>query len=291
MGNRLLREMRKLCTALNPVAANHIMYFALMKKRLNLKKPSTFNEKINWLKFNVFPKDPVVVRCSDKIAVREYLREKNSSDLLNELYGTWNTAEEIDWDSLPNQFVLKCNHGCGYNIICADKSKFNKDKAMEQLNSWLKEDFWKVSCEPHYKQIPHQILCERYLGKNIVDYKFFCFDGKPLFFYVSQNNDGDFHDGRFAMFDLDGNYTSFQRADHKQFEEKPVLPVQLQEMIEVCGRLSADFPFVRVDLFVIEGKIYFSELTFTPCSGMMPLTPESADAELGKKLNLERYCI
>lgn len=291
MGKKFLREIRKLCTTLHPVAANSIMYFALMKKRLNLKNPGTFNEKINWLKFNVFPKDPLVIRCSDKIAVREYIAEKNCGNLLNDLYGTWNAAENIDWEVLPDQFVLKCNHGCGYNILCTDKSKLDKKETIKQLNSWLKEPFWKVSCEPHYKQIVPQILCEKYLGRNIIDYKFFCFDGEPLFFYISQNNDGDFHDGRFAMFDTEGNYAPFQRADHKQFEEKPEIPVQLKEMLEICRCLSEDFPFVRVDLFVIDGRIYFSELTFTPCSGMMPLSPETADAELGQKLMIERYCV
>lgn len=288
---KLLRELRKICTAINPKLSNHIMYFALMKKRLNLRNPKTFNEKINYLKFNVFPKDPRVVMCSDKVAVAGYVREKIGENVLVERYGEWKHPEEIAWERLPNSFVLKCNHGCGYNIICADKSKLDKDQIIRKLNSWLNEDFWKVTCEPHYKHIPKKILCERYLGEELCDYKFFCFNGEPLYFYISKTKAGDFHQGEFAIFEKDGTYASFQRSDHKLFKEIPPKPDKLTEMIEIARKLSKDFPFVRVDLFMIEGRILFSELTFTPCSGMMPLEPKEADEWLGELIDLNKWCI
>lgn len=289
MKKRLLRELRKLCVTISPKWANRIMYRALMKKPLNLKQPTTFNEKINWLKLNVFPNDPLVIQCSDKVAVRDYLKSKGYSVLLNECYGVWDSTEEIDWDDLPNQLVLKCNHGCGYNIISSDKALLNKEDVFRQLNKWQKEDFWKTTCEPHYKSIPPQILCERFLGDCITDYKFFCFSGEPLYFYISKTPYGNFHAGKFAMFEADGSYAPFQRVDHKTFSKKPEISHRLPEMLKICRDLAKDFSFVRVDLFLVDEEIYFSELTFTPCAGMMPLSPESADEQLGNLLDIERY--
>lgn len=287
---KAIRAVRKACTAISPRLANRVMYFALMKKRLNLKDPQTFSEKINYLKLKVFPNDLLVIRCTDKVTVADYVRSKVGEHILVERYGTWEHPEDIQWEKLPNSFVLKCNHGCGYNIICPDKRDLDQDKAVKQLREWLREDFWKVTCEPHYRHIPKKILCEKFLGEEMCDYKFFCFDGEPLFFYVSRTTRGDFHDGEFAMFDCNGEYAPFQRTDHKLFEVKPEPPEQLPEMLEIARKLSEDFPFVRVDLFEVEGKILFSELTFTPCSGMMPLSPEDADMELGKMLDLNKYC-
>lgn len=286
---KALRAARKTCTAVSPRLANRLMYFALMKKRLNLKDPRTFSEKINYLKLNVFPKDPLVIQCADKVAVADYVRSKVGDHILVERYGTWERPEDIDWEKLPNSFALKCNHGCGYNIICPDKGELDEKKAAGQLRAWLREDFWKVTCEPHYRHIPKRILCEKYLGEEMCDYKFFCFDGKPLYFYVSRTKRGDFHDGEFAMFDANGDYAPFQRSDHKMFAVKPEIPEQLPEMMDIARKLSEDFPFVRVDLFVVEGKVLFSELTFTPCSGMMPLSPEEADLRLGELLDLNKY--
>lgn len=289
MNKNVLRQIRKMASTINPYIANHIMYYHLMKKRLNLKHPKTLNEKINWLKLNVFPRDSLTIQCADKLAVRDFVRSKGYSYLLNDFYGVWSNAHDINWDSLPKQFVLKCNHGCGYNIICTDKSTLDIPKTIRQLNSWLSEDFGKVTCEFHYSKIPRKIICERYLEDNIIDYKFFCFHGKPKFFYVSQNPEGDFHQGYYACFNLDGTLASFQRKDHPIFRKLPALPKQLPEMVQVATELANDFPFVRVDLFSVGGDVYFSELTFTPCSGMMPLCPDSADLELGEMLDLRRY--
>ena len=289
MNKKLLRQVRKAASTVNPVMANHIMYYSLMKKRLHLRKPETLNEKINWLKLNVFPENSLVIQCTDKVAVCGYIKGKGYGHLLNECYGIWDSASDIDWNTLPKQFVLKCNHGCGYNIICTDKSIIDISKTVHQLNDWMDEDFGKVTCEPHYSKIPRKILCEKYLENDIVDYKFFCFHGEPKFFYISQNPAGDFRKGCYACFNLDGTLAPFQRTDHPLFEVVPAMPAQLPEMIHIAAELSADFPFVRVDLFDVSGKIYFSELTFTPCSGMMPLTPESADYELGTLLDLNRY--
>ena len=289
MGSKILRELRKMATTVSPVLANGIMYYAMTKKKLNLKSPQTFNEKLSWLKLNVFPKDSRVVRCADKVSVRDHIREQGHGEILTPLIGTWDSAKDINWDALPEQFVLKCNHGCGYNIVCTDKSALDKENAVAQLNKWLAEDFWKVTCEPHYRAIPRKILCEEYLGADLLNYKFFCFRGEPKFFYISQNVDGDFRKALLTCYNMDGTVADFWLANHQRFPVAPEAPAQLAEMVELVKSLAGDFPFVRVDLFVVAGKIYFSELTFTPLSGMIPFAPGETDLCLGKNIDLSGY--
>ncbi len=289
MGRKILRELRKLATTVNPVLANGIMYYAMTKKKLNLSAPQTFNEKLSWLKLNVFPGDSRVIQCADKVAVRDHISALGHGEILNTLYGTWDRAEDIDWDSLPEQFVLKCNHGCGYNIVCTDKRTLDRKAATAQLSKWLAEDFWKVTCEPHYRPIPRKILCERYLGADLLNYKFFCFHGEPKFFYVSQNVDGDFRKALLTCYTMDGEVADFWLANHQKFPAPPAAPKELPQMAELAGKLAGDHPFVRVDLFIVDGKIYFSELTFTPLSAMIPFAPEETDLKLGQYIDLSGF--
>lgn len=285
---KLIRIFRKLANYIFPIQANKFMYRVLMKKKLNIKNPKTFNEKINWLKLYEYPNNKLVIKCADKFAVREYIEEKGMSEYLVKLINSWDNEEEIIWEELPKQFVLKCNHGCGYNIIVEDKDKLNKKEAKRKLKKWLNEDFGLVSGERHYSKMPRKIICEEFLESDIRDYKFFCFNGKPEFFYLSQNVKGDFHNMETDFFNINGEKASFSRTDHKHFNKVPKMPSNLNKMIKIAEKLSEDFDFVRVDLFNVDDKIYFSELTFTPCSGFMPLEPENIDLELGKKIALNR---
>lgn len=284
---RIIRILRKNACSIAPITANKIMYRALMKKSLNLKNPATFNEKINWLKLYDYPNNNLVIKCTDKFAVREYVESKGLDYILNDLYGVYNKTEDIDWDKLDEKFVLKCNHGCGYNIICDDKKKLDIDRAKISLNKWMKEDFGKVSGEPHYSKIDKKIVCEKYLGKDILDYKFFCFKGEPQFLYISRAVAGSHHGLKADFFDLNGNKMPFRRTDHESFDSIPPMIKNMNEAIEICKTLSSDFEFVRVDLFEVEEKIYFSELTFSPCTGMMPISPEHFDNNLGSMIDLE----
>ena len=279
---KIIRFFRKICTTISPVLSNKIMYRVRMKKKLNLKNPKTFNEKINWLKIYDYPNNELVIRCADKYLVREYLKEKKLSKYLVKLIGDWDSPDDIDFEKLPNRFVLKCNHGCGYNVICSDKSKLNLDVTRQKLLKWMKEDFGVVSSEPHYSKVKKKIICEEFLEDEILDYKFFCFKGEPKFFYIAQNIEGDFHNMQADFFYPDGNLADFSRTDHKHFEKLPVIPDNLDEMLDISRKLSRDFDFVRVDLFNVGGKIYFSELTFTPCAGFMPLSPKEKDYEFGE---------
>ena len=262
------------------------LYFKIvLNQKLNLKKPSTFNEKLQWLKLYYCPNDPLVISCADKYAVRQYIKDKNYKEYLNDLLFVWNGVEEIDWEKLPYQFVLKCNHGCGYNIVCENKDKINKKYIFNKVRAWMNEDFGKYNAEPHYDKMKKRIICEKFLGENIIDYKFFCFHGKPEFMYVAQGFGKGLNE-RITFFEMDGKKAEYRREDYEIMDDA-VIPEKFEEMVELSKKLSSDFPFVRVDLFEVDGKIYFSELTFTPCGGLMKIYPPEYDKEWGKLIDLD----
>ncbi len=259
----------------------------VMKKSVDLKNPKTFNEKIQWSKLYYYPNNPLVVKCADKYAVREYLEEKGLSDTAVPLLGAWDDAEKIEWDKLPDKFVLKCAHGCAYNILCPDKSKLDIEATKKQLNKWLREDFGKFNQEPHYSKIkPRMIVCEEFLGECITDYKFFCFNGKPEYIYVSTDLIHD-RQAQIGFFYTDGTKMPLKRDDYTDIESIEMPPF-FEEMKEAAVTLSKDFPFVRVDFFIANGRYYFAELTFTPSGGMMPFDPDSFDREWGDKIDLSK---
>jgi hypothetical protein len=255
-------------------------------KRLNLREPRTFNEKIQWLKLYYYPRTPLIVQATDKYTVRDYIREKGYADRAVPLLGVWDKAEKIDWNSLPDSFVLKCSHGCAYNIVVPDKSKLDRRAAARQLNAWLREDFGAFNIEPHYSAIRHRrIICEEYLGENLTDYKFFCFNGRPEYIYVSKDLIHD-RQAQIGFFYLDGRKMPLHRDDYTDIPEVE-LPPFFPEMLRAAQTLCRDFPFVRVDFFLANNTWYFAELTFTPGAGMMPFNPESCDLEWGNMLDLD----
>ena len=265
-----------------------LYYRIVLHKKLNLNNPQTFNEKIQWMKLYYYPKDPIVVNGSDKFAVRDYIEKKGYGEKLVPLLGVWDKAEDIDWDKLPNQFVLKCNHGCAYNIVVPDKSKLDKKSTVRQLNEWLKEDFGAYNIELHYSEIKyHRITCEEFLGNSITDYKFFCFNGKPYCIYVSTDLIHD-RQAQIGFFYLDGKKMPLHRDDYTDIPEV-TLPSFYDEMEKAAKVLCEDFPFVRVDFFIANNTWYFAELTFTPGAGLMPFNPESFDKEWGKMIGIEKY--
>lgn len=263
-------------------------YFRIvLRKKLNLKNPQTFNDKMQWLKLYYYPFNDMVIKCADKFAVRNFIEEKGYGDLLVPLVGNWESPKLIEWEKLPNKFVLKCNHGCAYNILCNDKSNFETKQAIHQLNKWMKEDFGAFNIELHYSKItPHMIICEEFLGDSITDYKFFCFNGKPEFIYVSNDLVHD-RQAQIGFFYLDGRKMPLKREDYMDIE-RVELPEFFDEMLTVAKNLCEEFPFVRVDFFIANGRYYFAELTFTPSACMMPFNPDKYDLEWGKMLNIEK---
>ena len=204
---------------------------------------------------------------------------------LNELYDAWDNVNEIDFDKLPNQFALKCNHGCSYNIICDDKKKLDVEKTKKKINKWMKQDFGKFNAEPHYNKIHHKIICEEFLGNNIIDYKFYCFNGKVEFMYIASGF-GLHEDEKMTFFDKNGNVAPYKRPSYAIKEDAKV-PENFEKMKELSEALATEFPFVRVDWFEVNKKIYFSELTFTPSGALLKIEPKEYDKEWGNLLNIK----
>ena len=236
-----------------------------------------------------YANNPLVRQCADKYAVREYIEKCGLEHIINDLLGAWDRPEEIDWDKLPERFVMKCNHGAGYNLVCKDKSKFDIPAAEKKLKKWLKEEYWTEYAEVQYRGIQKKIICEKYLeGKNDalpVDYKIYCFNGKPLYIgnFIERNMEEKFI--LRGYFDLEWNPSSVFRyeMDVKKFPR----PECLEEMISYAEILSKPFPFVRVDFYEVNGKVYFGELTFTPTGCLGTYYTDEAFAQLGDALNIE----
>ena len=258
-----------------------------MGRKLNLSNPRTFNEKLQWLKLYYYPYDQLAINCTDKYLVRDYIERKGLGQYLNEIYGVWDKTDEVNWDLLPDKFVLKCTHGCGYNILCEDKKLINSQDVMKRINGWLKEDFGAFNVEPHYSSLKGLIICEKFLGGDIIDYKYFCFNGKLVFMYIAQGFGKQVNE-RITFFDDNGHRTPYKRTDYPELEGAS-LPMEFERMKELSLILASDFPFVRVDWFEVDGVIYFSEMTFTPCGAMMKIDPPDYDKKLGELLDISQW--
>lgn len=265
------------------------MFKATMDYPLNLENPKSFNEKLQWLK--LYDRNPLYTKLVDKYKVREYISEKIGEDYLIPLLGVWDDPEEIDFDSLPNKFVLKCNHNSGLGMcICTDKSKIDIKKVKNELKSGLAQNYYLNGREWPYKNVSRKIICEKYMtdetGKNLRDYKFYCFDGKPKIvgIYQDRNSDkettGDFFDMNFEWVDL--------KFGMPNALNKPQKPQKFQEMIKIAEILSEGIPEVRVDLYISNNKIYFGELTFFDGGGFDKIEPLEWDYKLGSWIKLPK---
>lgn len=282
------RKKRRFCNVFFTKYQSGVMYRGIFKREMSWDNPIEFNEKIHWLKINTYNNNPLITQCVDKYKVRDYIIPKDIVKCA-ELYGVYDSPEQIEWDKLPDRFVIKCNHGCGYNILCNDKSTLDKKETKKQLRAWLKEDYWKEYAEIQYKYVEKKIIVEEYLGDDIPTYKFYCFNGVPKVLYVSNmGEDGD-KDKYIDYFDMDGNNLHIQLTTHPNAPYDIALPTNMDKLVEASRKLSADFPFVRVDLYDVNGEIYLSELTFIPTGGFMMLTPKETLFEWGKWLDISEY--
>lgn len=266
---KIIQKRYAVLTSISPTLASKIIYKRRFGKRLNLEKPELFNEKLMWLKLNTYKNNELVRNCADKYAVREYVKKVGCEEILNDLIEVYDTADEIDFDKLPKKFVLKCNHGAGYNIICTNKDELDIKATKKQLTKWLKEDYSKYAAEVQYKKIEKKIICEKYLDmntgkKNPTDYKIYCFNGIPKIILVMNDRDTlvtrEFYDEKWNRVQLRDN------------ENPPNIPTakpnNLEQMLGYAQKLSNPFPFVRVDLYNVNDNIVFGELTFTPTGCM-----------------------
>ena len=260
-------------------------YMRLTGKRLSYCFPRDMNEKLHWL--TRYWQHPLKTKCADKYLVREYVKECGCEGILVPLVGVYNSANDIDFDALPSKFALKCNHGYGYNILCKDKANFDKENAIARLNGWLLEDFSKKAFEFHYSKIVPKVICEQYLEvpgeKSLVDYKIHCFNGEPAFFIVCTERDSVSHSVVLSSYSLTWEKLSLMKNEGDAEIPKPKL---LEEMIAYARILSKPFPYVRVDLYYVKGKIYFGELTFSPSRNIMSSYKDSTLKMMGKKLKL-----
>lgn len=260
------------------------VYFRIvLKKKLNLKNPKSLNEKLQWLKLNEWPYNEDAIKCADKYRVREYIEKKNLGEYLNDLLFVWDRAEDIDFDALPKSFVLKCNHGCGYNIICPDKDLLDVKETREKLKKWMDEDFGHFNAEPHYSKIKRKIICEKYLGGDINNYNIFCLNGEPQFISVIKGL-GAGTDESLTYYYANGEVAPFKSEAYPINDE--ALPSCIEKMKEIARELAKEFPFLRADFYHVDGKILLSEMTFTPGGCLIPFSPDKYDAELGKLLDI-----
>lgn len=259
-----------------------------LKYDLNLLNPNTFSEKIQWLKIN--DRKDIYTILVDKYKVREYIKEKLGEEYLIPLIGIWDDPDDIDFNKLPDQFVLKCNHNSGLGMcICKDKSKLDISKVRRELKKGLKQDYYLTGREWPYKNVSRKIIAEKYMKNEheteLKDYKFFCFNGEPKYCQVisdrSTNETIDF-------FDMKWNHQEFIGLNSKCSNSKHLIakPVTFEKMKEFAYILAKNTKFVRIDFYEIERKLYFGEITFYPASGFGNFKPSEWNEKLGEMINL-----
>lgn len=271
-----------------------LVYWANMHKKLNLENPQSFNEKLQWLK--LYDRKPEYTCMVDKYEAKKYVAERIGEEYIIPTLGVWNSFDDIDFTTLPNQFVLKTTHDSGSVVICKDKNSFNYENAKKSLTNSLRRDYYLEHREWPYKNVPPRIIAEKYMSDNqnaadeessLKDYKFYCFSGEPKFLYISDRMD-DHTKARVSFANMKWESAPFGRTDYREFEELPERPQHFEEMIKLARVLSEGFPFLRVDLYEINKKVYFGELTFHPCAGFMPFKPEEWDKKLGQLIILPK---
>lgn len=274
------------------------LYYAYIYKRnLRLDKPIKFSEKIWWLKkyYGEYQKE-ILQLCYDKYTVREYVKEKVGEKYLNELYSVYDNADEIDFDKLPNEFVIKVSQSWGKNFICPNKDIIDRAQVIEMLRSWLEEmrTTNPFGIEGYVLNGKAVLISEKFLkdkeGKIPEDYRFYCFNGKPeyIIYDIETTKENGSHGENIKrnVYDKDWNFIDVKMGRENCKEAIIDKPSNLNEMLYVAEKLSEDFPFVRVDLYNVDGNIIFGELTWIPMGGNCVITPKSFDYELGKLLNL-----
>lgn len=264
-----------------------IQYWIKFRRKLNLKNPKRFTEKIQWYK--LYYKDEKMPMCSDKYAVRQYINSKGLGSILNELYRVFDKPDDITLDNLPQRFVMKLSNGSGTNLICRDKSKLNTKDIINEFK-WFERKVKANSGRewPYIKSKP-VIIVEKLLEENehinnaINDYKIFCYNGKPTYIICISDRYSD--KCNHLVYDTDWNKVRVV-SEGARLDANIPRPEKLQDMLDIACKLSEDFPFARIDLYLIKDKIYFGEITFYPWSGYMEFEPDEFDFVLGEHLKL-----
>lgn len=290
MLNYILQILGIIC----PKLLTKILYYRATGHMLNLKEPSDLNEKIHWLK--LYGDTSKWTELSDKYRVRQYIESKGLKDILVKLYGKWDNVADICWERLPQKFVMKVNNGCGDVLICKDKDELNIPLVEKKFNKLLNKKFGLSTAQLHYRNISSAVIAEELLEYNhpcaistssIIDYKFLCFGGKPMFVLVGTNRCSSSIE--LSLYDLQWNDLSNNLVYNQHFvkaQQKIPRPTKLNEMIEISRILSEGFPQVRVDLYNINDRVYFGELTFTAAGGFISYFTEDFLKQCGSYIKL-----
>lgn len=269
-------------------------YLALRFKRRfgrfpNYNNPKSFSEKLQWLK--LYDRRPEYTTMVDKYAVKKYVADRIGEQYIIPTLGVWDEFDDIDFDKLPNQFVLKCTHDSGGLVICKDKSELDIEEARKRINISLKRNFYYIGREWPYKNVKPRIIAEQYMEdsdtEELRDYKFFCFDGVVRAMFIASERQSENDETKFDFFDENFNHLPFTNG-HPNADVPPSKPACFDQMKQLASQLSKGIPHLRVDFYEVDGKIYFGELTFSHWSGLMPFKPEEWDYKFGSWIKLPR---
>ena len=266
-----------------------LKYKACMGKKLNLKNPQTYNEKLQWLK--LYDRKDIYTTMVDKYDAKKYVADIIGEEYIIPTLGVWDKFDDIDFDTLPNQFVLKCTHDSGGLVIVKDKAKLNKVQAKKKIEKSLKTNYYLVGREWPYKNVQPKIIAERYMEdtetQELRDYKFFCFNGEVKALFVATDRGNMNEETKFDFYDENFNHLPFLNG-HPNATKEIKKPINFDKMKGLASKLSNGIPQIRVDFYEIDGEIYFGELTFFHHSGLTPFEPEEWDYWWGNWITLPK---
>lgn len=281
---------RGIVKRISPVTYVKLQYRYITHHPCNLKHPTRYTEKLQYLRLFVYPKDPLVSQCAGRVGVRDYIASLGHEDLLVPIIGIYDRFEDIDFDALPKSFVIKTTHSSQWNMLVRDKAEFDIEKARKAFHKWLSTDYGKFTMERHYSPIKPQIIIEHFLGDTVTlptEYKIHVYNGVAKNLYVVTGRGTDI---RYTQLYID--WTPFDGSQFngwKKADVTPAKPPHWEKMVALAEEISKPFPFVRADFYEVDGKIYFSEMTFTPAKGTLILDDDAADFEMGKWLDISKY--
>ena len=264
-----------------------LKYLVKTNKKLNLNTPITYNEKIQWLKLN--DRKDIYTIMVDKYEAKKYVGNIIGNQYIIPTIGIYEDFNDIDFEKLPNKFVIKCTHDSGGIVICKNKKNFNKDLVRKKINYYLKRKYYKIHREWPYKNVKPRIIIEKYMsnsnGKPLIDYKFFCFNGEPKLIYISEGLENH-TTASMSFYDMDFKLTDCKRKDYPQLKHSVERPKNFDLMKKYAKILSKNIPHLRVDFYEIDGHLYFGELTFSTCAGFIPFEDEKWNIKLGEWIKL-----
>ena len=293
IGKKIWFRISPIAYKISPVFASKILFLFSMKQRLNLNNPKTFNEKIQWLK--LYWQNPRVAECADKYDLRQYVKECGLDEILNPIYGIYRSVDDIDFKKLPEKFALKGTHGCGYNLICKDKSKLNIQEAKKLAKKWMNSKYAYVAAEVQYDKMEPKLIIEKFIegidGEVATDYKVFCFNGIPKLTMVCEGRGENqrakyyFYNNVWEIIPYNNDSKEIISQGKKEHTKKPI---SFDDMIKYSRKLSNPFPFVRVDFYDVNGKPILGEMTFTPCGGIDSRLDPKVDKLMGDLIRLPK---